>query len=202
MVYRAIGLMSDSSLDGLNMAFVEFQEIGGKWSSEILKAESYAYSDAWISELKNADKLSAKDFLSLHIEFGHYTGQQVNKFIEENQLQYKVAVIASHGHTAFYIPKNKFTVQLGDGAAIAALTGLPVVTDFFSIDAALDGSERSWDLIQQKFADESVQSEMNKPMLYAFMGVLRWREEYNVFAAESGASRNTVGGALWMGQDA
>ena len=72
MVYRAIGLMSDSSLDGLNMAFVEFQEIGGIWSFEILKGDCYAYSDAWISELKNADKLSAKDFLSLHIEFGHY----------------------------------------------------------------------------------------------------------------------------------
>lgn len=202
MVYRAIGLMSDSSLDGLNMAFVEFQEIGGIWSFEILKGDCYAYSDAWISELKNADKLSAKDFLSLHIEFGHYTGQQVNKFIEENQLQYKVAVIASYGHTAFYIPEKKFTVQLGDGAAIAALTGLPVVTDFFSIDAALGGSERSWDLLQQKFTVELGISEINKPVLCAFMGVLRWREEYNVFAAESGASRNTVGGALWMGQDA
>ena len=202
MVYRAIGLMSNSSLDGLNMAFVEFQEIGGKWTFEILKANCFAYSDDWVSRLQNATNLSAKDYQLLHIEYGHYTGQQVNKFIEENQLQYKVAVIASHGHTAFYIPENKLTVQLGDGAAIAALTGLPVVTDFFSIDAALSGTERSWDLLQQKFADESVQSEMNKPMLYAFMGVLRWREEYNVFAAESGASRNTVGGALWMGQDA
>lgn len=202
MVYRAIGLMSDSSLDGLNMAFVEFQEIGGKWRFEILKADCFAYSDEWISTLKNVANLSARDYQSLHIEYGHYTGQQVNKFIEENQLQYKVAVIASHGHTAFYIPENKFMVQLGDGAAIAALTGLPVVTDFFSIDAALGGTERSWDLLQQKFANESGVNEMNKPMLCAFIGVLRWREEYNVFAVESGASRNTVGGALWMGQDA
>lgn len=202
MVYRAIGLISDSSLDGLNMAFIEFQEIGGKWTFEILKADCYVYSDEWSSKLKNATNLSAKDHYLLHIEYGHYTGQQVNKFIEENQFQYKVAVIASYGHTAFYIPENKLMVQLGDGAAIAALTGLPVVTDFFSIDVALGGKEKNWNLLQQKFAAYSEINEINKPVLCAFMGVLRWREEYNVFAVESGASRNTIGGALWMGQDA
>ncbi|MEO5946504.1 MAG: hypothetical protein ABIP79_06775, partial [Chitinophagaceae bacterium] len=92
--------------------------------------------------------------------------------------------------------------QLGDGAVISALTGLPVVTNFFSIDAALGGTERKWDMLHQKFATEPGISDINKPMLCAFIGVLRWREEYNVFASESGASRNTVGGALWMGQDA
>lgn len=84
------------------------------------------------SRLQNATNLSAKDYQLLHIEYGHYTGQQVNKFIEENQLQYKVAVIASYGHTTFNLPNEKITAQLGDGAAIAALTGLPVVTDFLA----------------------------------------------------------------------
>ena len=73
MVYRAIGLMSNSSLDGLNMAFVEFQEIGGKWTFEILKANCFAYSDDWVSRLQNATNLSAKDYQLLHIEYGHYT---------------------------------------------------------------------------------------------------------------------------------
>ncbi len=54
MVYRAIGLMSGSSLDGLDIAFVEFQEQGGKWSYEILEADCYAYPDEWIAKLKNA----------------------------------------------------------------------------------------------------------------------------------------------------
>lgn len=202
MIYRAIGLRSGSSLDGLDMVFVEFQEQAGKWTFEILTSACYAYSDEWISKLQNASNLSARDYQVLHTAYGHYTGQQVNKFIEENQLQYKVAVIAAHGHTAFHLPAEKTIAQLGDGAAIAALTGLPVVTDFFSIDAALGGTGRSWDLLHQKFAAEAGISEINKPMLCAFMGVLRWREEYNVFTAESGASRNTVGGALWMGQDA
>lgn len=202
MIYRAIGLWSGSSLDGLEMAFVEFQEQAGKWTFEILKADGCVYTNEWVSRLENASNLSARDYQLLHADYGYYTGQLINKFIQENHLQFKVAVIAAHGHTIFYHPAEKLSAQLGDGAAIAAVTGLPVVTDFFSLDVALGGTEKKWNLLLQKFTNESGIGEINKPMLCAFMGVLRWREEYNVFAAESGASRNTIGGALWMGQDA
>ncbi len=139
MVYRSIGLMSGSSLDGLDIAFVEFQEQGGKWNYEILQADCYAYPDDWVTKLKDAIYLSAKDYQLLHAEYGHFTGQQVNRFIEEHQLQYKVAVIASHGHTTFHIPDKKMTAQLGDGAAIAAVTQLPVVSDLRALDVAFGG---------------------------------------------------------------
>ena len=139
MVYRTIGLMSGSSLDGLDIAFVEFQESGGKWSYEILKADCYAYNDEWIKQLKNATALSALDYQLLHVEYGHYTGKLVHRFIEENKLNYQVALIASHGHTSFHIPSKRMTAQLGDGAAIAAETKLPVVSDLRALDVALDG---------------------------------------------------------------
>ena len=139
MVYRAIGLMSGSSLDGLDIAFVEFQEQGGKWSYEILQADCYAYTNEWVAKLSDAINLSARDYQLLHTEYGHYTGQQVNKFIEAHQLHYKVAVVASHGHTTFHIPDKKMTAQLGDGAAIAAETQLPVVTDLRAMDVAFSG---------------------------------------------------------------
>jgi anhydro-N-acetylmuramic acid kinase len=139
MVYRAIGLMSGSSLDGLDIAFVEFQESGGKWSYEMLKAGCYAYDDEWIQRLKNATGLSALEYQLLHIEYGHLTGKLVNRFIEENKLNYQVALITSHGHTTFHLPLKKMTAQLGDGAAIAAETGLPVVTDLRALDVAFGG---------------------------------------------------------------
>ena len=139
MVYRAIGLMSGSSLDGLDIAFAEFQEQGGKWSYEILKTGCYAYSDEWTAKLQQAIHLSARDYQLLHAEYGHYLGHQVNAFIDENRLQYKVAVIASHGHTTFHMPGQKMTAQLGDGAAIAAETQLPVVTDLRALDVAFGG---------------------------------------------------------------
>jgi anhydro-N-acetylmuramic acid kinase len=139
MIYRAIGLMSGSSLDGLDIVFAEFQEQGGKWTFELLKTDCYPYSEEWVSKLQSAINLSARDYQLLHAEYGHYTGQQVNKFMDEHQLHYKVAVIASHGHTTFHLPGKKMTAQLGDGAAIAAKTQLPVVTDLRAVDVAFGG---------------------------------------------------------------
>jgi anhydro-N-acetylmuramic acid kinase len=139
MFYRAIGLMSGSSLDGLDIAFVEFQEQGGKWNYEIINADCYSYTAEWTEKLKNAINLSARDYLLLHTAYGHYLGEQVNKFIEANQLHYKVAVIASHGHTTFHLPGQRMTAQLGDGAAIASKTGLPVVSDLRALDVAFGG---------------------------------------------------------------
>ena len=139
MIYRAIGLMSGSSLDGLDIVFTEIQEMGGKWSYEIVHADCYVYPDEWITRLKNVVSLTALDYQLLHAEYGHYLGLQVNRFIEEHQLQYKVALVASHGHTAFHIPGKKMTAQLGDGAAIAATVQLPVVSDLRAIDIACGG---------------------------------------------------------------
>lgn len=139
MIYRAIGLMSGSSLDGLDIVFAEIHENGGKWSYEIIHADCYTYNEEWIGKLKNAVSLTALDYQLLHTEYGHYLGQQVNRFIEENQLHYKVAVVASHGHTTFHNPAKKMTAQLGDGAAIAAITQLPVVSDLRALDIAFGG---------------------------------------------------------------
>jgi anhydro-N-acetylmuramic acid kinase len=139
MVYRAIGLMSGSSLDGLDIAFVEFQEEGGKWSYEILEADCYPYPEEWLEKLQGAINLSARDYLLLHTEYGHYTGRQLNKFIEKYQLDFRVAVIGSHGHTTFHMPDKKMTAQLGNGAAIAAETQLPVVSDLRALDVAFGG---------------------------------------------------------------
>lgn len=139
MIYRAIGLMSGSSLDGLDIVFTELHENGGKWTYEILASDCYPYSEDWTKRLASATSLSAKDYLLLHTEYGEYIGLQVAKFIEENSLQYKVALVASHGHTTFHIPSKKMTAQLGDGAAIAAVVQLPVVTDLRSLDIAFGG---------------------------------------------------------------
>jgi anhydro-N-acetylmuramic acid kinase len=139
MVYRAIGLMSGSSLDGLDIAFVEFHENAGKWGYEIIEADCYPYPAEWIGRLKDAITLNALDYQLLHVDYGHYLGQQVNRFIEEYQLHYKVALIASHGHTTFHVPARKMTAQLGDGAALAAETLLPVVTDLRAVDMAFGG---------------------------------------------------------------
>lgn len=139
MMYRALGLMSGSSLDGLDLTFVEFQAEGNQWHYRIEAADCYSYSESWRKRLLEATALNARDYLQLHVDYGHYLGEQVNRFIQEKGLDYRVGLIASHGHTTFHHPESKLTAQLGDGAAIAAVTRLPVISDLRALDVALGG---------------------------------------------------------------
>ena len=86
MIYNVIGLMSGSSLDGLDIAFVHLQETAGKWTYEIKHAECYKYPDELMHKLKDATGLSALQYQLLNISYGHYIGEQVNNFIKENDL--------------------------------------------------------------------------------------------------------------------
>jgi anhydro-N-acetylmuramic acid kinase len=139
MFYRAIGLMSGSSLDGLDIVFAEFNEIGGNWSYEIKAADCYPFNDSWVHNLQHATALSAYDYLLLHTSFGRYVGEEVNKFIDAHGLHHQVQLIASHGHTVFHAPQQMMTAQLGEGAVISAVTGINVVSDLRAVDVALGG---------------------------------------------------------------
>ncbi len=106
---------------------------------EVLHTHCYPYSAEWQDKLKNAIHLSALDYMLLHTDYGHYLGQMVNRFIDEYSLWHKVDMIASHGHTSFHMPLRGMTGQLGDGASIAAETGLPVISDLRAMDLAFGG---------------------------------------------------------------
>ena len=145
MVYKVIGLMSGSSLDGLDLAYVHLQEKavttkGPKsWEYTLVHTACYPYSEFWQQRLAGAPGLSALEYQLLHAEYGQYLGEQVLRFIEEYGLHFQVQLIASHGHTAFHWPARRMTAQLGDGAALAAVTRINVVSDLRSMDVALGG---------------------------------------------------------------
>ncbi|MFM2138975.1 MAG: hypothetical protein RJA57_1282 [Bacteroidota bacterium] len=139
MTYRAIGMMSGSSLDGLDIVFAEFTVQGDQWQYRILAADCIPYPEEWVRRLRDAIHLGARDYLLLHAAYGHFTGEQVNAFIQRHGLEFQVALVSSHGHTTFHVPEGRMTAQLGDGAAIAAVTGLPVVSDLRALDVALGG---------------------------------------------------------------
>ncbi|MBK7764093.1 MAG: anhydro-N-acetylmuramic acid kinase [Bacteroidetes bacterium] len=139
MVYHVIGTMSGSSMDGLDIAFCTFEEIGGKWSFHINHASCISFDDFWLHQLQRLTTMPAKELLLTHTAFGKWMGDKIQQFIEENQLQHKVHFIASHGHTVFHEPAQSMTYQIGDGAHIAAITQLPVITDLRNMDIALGG---------------------------------------------------------------
>lgn len=139
MFYKAIGLMSGSSLDGLDLVFAEFTEIAGKWEYSIKASACYPYSTEWQNQLKNATSLSAYDYQLLHTNYGRLLGEGVNRFIQEFDLEHQVQLIGSHGHTSFHVPELGMTGQLGCGATIAATTGINTVSDLRIMDVALGG---------------------------------------------------------------
>jgi len=139
MVYKVIGLMSGSSLDGLDIVYTQLEEVRGKWSYELLHADCVPYNEDWARDLSRASQLPVQEFLRLNTAYGRYLGEQVNQFIEKNGISHAVAFIASHGHTVMHEPQNNTTCQIGDGATIAAVTGLPVISDLRALDVALGG---------------------------------------------------------------
>ncbi|MFN7118901.1 MAG: anhydro-N-acetylmuramic acid kinase [Saprospiraceae bacterium] len=135
---KIVGLMSGSSLDGLDVAFCEFQfanDTVAAW--QMVAAETMPYSEDWQARLRELPHVSGRDLLLAHAHYGHYVGELVNTFLQKYALQ--PDFIASHGHTVFHFPKEKMTLQIGDGSAIAAVTGYPVVCDFRAMDVALGG---------------------------------------------------------------
>jgi anhydro-N-acetylmuramic acid kinase len=136
--YHALGLMSGTSLDGLDIAWCRFQENNKRWTFKILKAKTLAYSPGWKSKLSEAHLLNATHLFALHAEYGHWLGKVCSQVIQKNKIG-KLDCIASHGHTIFHQPDKQFTFQLGDGNAIYSETGVPVVYDFRSLDVQLGG---------------------------------------------------------------
>ena len=135
--YKVIGLMSGTSLDGVDIAYCEFGLNDNKWSFEIGAAETMAYSNEWIKNLGGLPQKSAEELLKYDIRYGSYLGELVNSFAGRNKVQ--ADLIASHGHTIFHQPENKFTYQLGNGQALAKQTGLKAVSDFRSKDVLYGG---------------------------------------------------------------
>ncbi len=136
-VFHILGLMSGTSLDGLDIAYCQFERIEERWNYQILQAETIPYSSEWKNRLLHIDKRSAGDLALADSELGHLMGQMTREFIDRHLI--KPEFIASHGQTIFHSPGERWTTQIGKGAAIAAETGMPVVCDFRSTDVALGG---------------------------------------------------------------
>lgn len=108
------------------------------WQFEILKATTISYEGTeWPRRLLEADRLNGRELMELHRDFGRFTGESVNRFLENTDK--KVDFIAAHGHTVFHQPEQGLTLQIGDGAEITAVTGISSVSDFRRLDVALGG---------------------------------------------------------------
>lgn len=137
--YSVIGVMSGTSLDGLDIVYCQLL-LDNKWSYKIIKSKTYQYPKKWKKKLINAHLLKARDFIFLDNEFGKYVGEIINQFIKFNNiLKEEIDLISSHGHTIFHEPQNGFTFQLGNGVQIYASTNIKTISDFRTLNVAFGG---------------------------------------------------------------
>ncbi len=135
--YSVLGVMSGTSLDGLDLALCEFTEKDGAYVYSVIKAATIPYSEKQQIKLKNIAYSSAENYFRLHHLFGKYIGTEINNFLKDVKL--KPRLISSHGHTVFHQPRSGFSSQIGCGATISAVTGIDTVCDLRSLDVALSG---------------------------------------------------------------
>lgn len=135
--YSVIGLMSGTSVDGLDIALCSFAFNDNLVSVKIKKAESVEYSAEMREGLLKLHTLDAKSLRKADIDFAKFCAVHINKF--KSGIKEDILLIASHGHTVFHNPEESYTLQIGSGEVIAKLTGIACVYDFRSGDIALGG---------------------------------------------------------------
>lgn len=136
--YRVIGMMSGTSVDGLDIAYCEFKT--DDWNSfdfDILNSKTIPYPEDLKSQLINSITLDAQSLLGLDNRLGNWMGTELNDFIKQNKIE--KCVVASHGHTVFHQPQKGFTLQIGNGQKMHQVTGFPIVYDFRTLDIAYGG---------------------------------------------------------------
>ncbi len=135
--YKVIGLMSGTSLDGLDIAYCHFKNTNNIWSFSIEKTESIEYTNTLQEKLKTAVDLDAPSLLSFHNQYGTWLGEQVKNFINIHKIT--IDFVASHGHTVFHQPEIGLTYQIGSGQHIANACNQKTICDFRTNDVALGG---------------------------------------------------------------
>ncbi|WP_428225375.1 anhydro-N-acetylmuramic acid kinase [Flavobacterium sp.] len=136
--YNVVGVMSGTSLDGVDLAHVSFEIENGKWNFQILEAETVPYSKDWVQRLKEAVHWKSHDLEILNEEYTQLLASIIKQFLNKYEL-FKIDAVCSHGHTILHQPHNGLTLQIGNLPQIAPLIGQTVICDFRVQDVANGG---------------------------------------------------------------
>lgn len=135
-----LGLMSGSSLDGLDLCLVSLDYHDQNWLFQILTSDCIVYDTAWTERLKNAHSLDARSLYALNISYAKETARLVSSFLADHKIDSKnVDFVTSHGHTVFHQPQLGYTLQIGDGATLAAALQIDVISDLRAKDISYGG---------------------------------------------------------------
>ena len=134
---KIVGIMSGTSLDGLDFVLVEFfKDI--KWHFKLISSSTYPYPNKIYKKLKNSSSFHINDIKSLDQFYTIYLSKQIIKFLKKNN-EHKIDFISSHGHTVLHQPTSGITYQIGNLPILAKLINKKVICDFRSKDVKMGG---------------------------------------------------------------
>lgn len=136
--FKVLGIMSGTSLDGVDFAVVEFECINNKWTFNLKETNTYKYSEEWFDVLKFASKLNDSSLEQLNISYTVYLNDLIHQFISEFDVS-NLQAIASHGHTVLHNPKAGFTLQIGNLVGLKKNISIPIICDFRVQDVLFGG---------------------------------------------------------------
>ncbi|MEN3323056.1 anhydro-N-acetylmuramic acid kinase [Mariniflexile soesokkakense] len=135
--YKIIGVMSGTSLDGIDFVYATFQ-FDKIWHFKILYSETIAYSSQWVENLKGLVFSSLEGLKEMDNNYTNYLSLRIKAFIDKYEIK-DIDAICSHGHTALHQPEKGLTYQIGNMPHLAVLLENKVVCDFRVQDVALGG---------------------------------------------------------------
>ena len=135
--YNVIGVMSGTSLDGVDLAYIKFNH-SENWTFEIFQSETVSYSEEWLAKLKNAIHFNPSELEELNVSYTKLLASIISDFISKHNLT-EIDAVCSHGHTILHQPQNGFTLQIGNLPMIRDLVNQTIVCDFRVQDVQLGG---------------------------------------------------------------
>jgi anhydro-N-acetylmuramic acid kinase len=136
--YNVIGVMSGTSLDGVDLAHIHFHIKDKKWNFKIIESETIPYDLSWITTLKTAVDFSEINLKELNSNYTSLIASIISDFISRHKIE-NLDAVCSHGHTILHQPKKGITLQIGNLPEIASLIKQTVVCDFRIQDVQLGG---------------------------------------------------------------
>ncbi len=135
--YNVIGVMSGTSLDGIDLAYITFH-FDSIWTFKIEIAKTIPYDEKWLSILKNLVSYSLEDLNKIDDEYTLLLAKVIKDFIDANKIEL-IDAICSHGHTALHQPDEGLTYQIGNKDFFSKLLNQTIVCDFRVQDVELGG---------------------------------------------------------------
>ncbi|WP_298530650.1 anhydro-N-acetylmuramic acid kinase [uncultured Algibacter sp.] len=135
--YHVVGVMSGTSLDGIDLVQAKFY-FNGDWRFEILNAETMDYVDSWKLKLEGLVSDSMEELRNIDMDYTAYLGDAINTFLKKHKID-GIDAVCSHGHTALHQPERRLTYQIGNRSELASFLDEKVVCDFRVQDVEFNG---------------------------------------------------------------